>query len=225
MKNIVIFEKLNPVQNYKVKFSCYLTMVPVFSTMILLVQLMIFSMLNLYYLEGNGLIVDHQVREAYYQQVVSEVLPLTVYILVVIAANFFLSFIVMSWAVSPFTSAEKKIRAFDGKNVAPGSMNALLTENGLIDLAVNSFLLELSSGKPHPEFNKRGLYENREPGAKCGPWADHPRPFLHGPRRRTGTGRDHLHFGIRSCLPSHRIQHRKVYVDDGDGLSPRLSRA
>jgi hypothetical protein len=160
MKNIVLFEKLNAVQSYKLKYSLFLTMVPMFTTLILVVQLFIFSMLNLYYLEGNGLIVDEQVREAYYHQVIGEVIPMSIYVLFIIIANFALGYVVLSWAVSPFVCAEKKIRGFTGKNIATNNANHFLSENSLIDAAVNSFLSELETGKRHPELdNKAPLFK------------------------------------------------------------------
>lgn len=155
MKNVVLFEKPNQIQAYKMRYAIYLTLVPLFSTGILLIQLLIFSMLNLYYLEGNGLIIDPQVREAYYDQVIQEVLPVTGYVVLVIIAVFCISLIVMNWAVSPFTLAEKTIRAFDGKAMPARPTAAWASENLILDRAVVAFLKELATGEPQKEFQRK----------------------------------------------------------------------
>ena len=155
MKNIILFNTLGVIQSYKLRYAIYLTLVPLFSTAVLLVQLLIFSMLNLYYLEGNGLIIDVQVREAYYDQVIQEILPVTFNVFCVIIANFFVSLIVMNWAVSPFTHAEKVIRAFDGKNPPGKTQHSWVSENVLLDRAVLAFLRETATGEPQKEFQRK----------------------------------------------------------------------
>lgn len=155
MKNIVIFEKLNAVQAYKVRYSIYLTLVPIFSAAILIVQLLIFSMLNLYYLEGTGLIIDTRIREAYYDQVIAEIATVSGSLALIIVASFFLSMIVLNWAVTPFTSAEKLIRGFKPGGPVPDLKSGWSSESRSLDRGVHAFLKEMATGEPQKEFQRR----------------------------------------------------------------------
>lgn len=155
MKNVVIFEKLGKVQSYRLRFALYLTMVPLVGTAILTLQLLIFSMLNLYYLEGNGLIIDDRIREAYYQQVFGQVAPLLVSLLGLVAVSFVVSMIAMRWATSPFDAAEKAIRLYQ-KDSGPIKLTASwMSENTLLDRGVQAFLNQLSTGQPQKEFQRK----------------------------------------------------------------------
>lgn len=155
MKNIVLFEKLSGLQNYRVRWAFYLTLVPLIATAVLLIQLLIFSMLNLYYLEGNGLIIDAQIREAYYQQVFDEVTPILLSLLALIATSFIVSLVAMNWATAPFRTAENNIRNFKDKSSPLKLSSSWASENPLLDRAVHAFLKQLATGEPQKEFQRR----------------------------------------------------------------------
>lgn len=110
-RNVQITEKLSKVQLYKLKFACFLTSVPLLVTLVLFLQLLIFGQLNLYFMEGSGLVILPQVREAYFDQLIAEMLPLTIYLLGLIIASFIVSLLVMNWACSPFIRAKRMVDA------------------------------------------------------------------------------------------------------------------
>jgi hypothetical protein len=66
-------------------------------------------------------IIDIQVRTAYYDRVISEIMPLLGYFGILLLLTFAISWIVMSWANHPFVSAEK-------------ALNALLNEKKRVEL-------------------------------------------------------------------------------------------
>ena len=108
-QKIILFPALDTVQKYKLKFAFYLSVVPLFASLVLFALVLVFAKLNLYYLEGSGVIIDSQVRTAYYDQVISEITPLVGYFGILLLLTFAISWIVMSWANHPFVGAQRAL--------------------------------------------------------------------------------------------------------------------
>ena len=70
--NRVITAPLGPVGRYHLKKILLLSSVTLICGIVLLLLLLVFSKLNLYYLESNGFPVDEELRDAYYSQVQTE---------------------------------------------------------------------------------------------------------------------------------------------------------
>ncbi len=109
IKDIQLTEKLSQIQLYKIKYACYLTSVPAIATLVMFLQLLIFSKINLYFMEGSGLIIHTQVREAYLDELFKVMLPLSGYLAGLIFSCFVISLLVMNWACSPFARAQAMV--------------------------------------------------------------------------------------------------------------------
>lgn len=158
MKNFNITKPISRVARYKIQTALLLTLVPVLSALLLLIQLLIFSMLNVYYLEGNGLIISEVMRSAYYDRVISEMLPGILLLLGLTASCFAINYIVMNWVAAPFVTAEKLIRSFTGNVAELKQSSTWLSENSDMQLAVHEFLKDLSSKNSKPSEQKKPVF-------------------------------------------------------------------
>lgn len=108
-QKVVIFQDLDLVQKFRMRFAAYLALVPLACAAVLLALVLVFAKLNLYHLEGSGVIIDPQVRTAYYDQVFSEVAPILGYFFLLLVLTYAISWIVMNWATHPFRHAEEAL--------------------------------------------------------------------------------------------------------------------
>lgn len=157
-KDIQLTEKLNQVQAYKLRYAVYLTCVPAVVTLVMSLQLVIFGQLNLYFMEGSGLIIHDQIREAYYDQLIQVMLPLTGYLAGLIIACFVVSLMVMNWACSPFSRAQKMVKeCLEGKE--PVMPNVWSSEGAVVEENIFKLMravykkIPLNEVKFHPRRN------------------------------------------------------------------------
>lgn len=95
---------------YQLRKALLLTTVPMIVIIFLMVIMSVFVKLNIYYLEASGVPINDQIRYAYFDRVINEVLGASEYVGQLLASIFIVSFILMRWAISPFTRAERYIR-------------------------------------------------------------------------------------------------------------------
>jgi hypothetical protein len=144
--NRVIFRRFSDIQNYLLFYTLILSLVPLCCGLLLLLLISVFSNLNLYFLESNGLILNDQIREAYYRQVEVEMFNVGGYLLFQIAVTAIVSFLVMRWATAPFHSATKMIKTAmeSPENLRPASR--WLSESPAFDRIIWLFCLRVKSG-------------------------------------------------------------------------------
>jgi len=100
---------IGPVGIYHLHYTLILSSVPFLCGLMMLLLISVFAKLNLYYLEANGLIVDEQVRDAYYSQVQTETMSVAGFLLLQIVVTALVSIIVMRWASAPFANAVRTV--------------------------------------------------------------------------------------------------------------------
>lgn len=151
MRSVVIFRELSPVETFKFRFAIFLSLVPLVASLLPFALVLIFSKLNVYYLEGNGVIIDPRVRTAYYDQVITEVLPLVGYFAALLVFTFPISWIVMNWATYPFVTAENTLKRALSSGKAGESESNWQTESvdfdETVDAYVSSFVSKDRPGK------------------------------------------------------------------------------
>lgn len=150
MRSIVIFRELSPVESFKLRFAFLISIIPVVSALIPFSLILVFSKLNLYYLEGNGVLIDPQVRTAYYDQVITEVLPLLGYFGVLLLLSVPIGWIVMNWVTYPFVVAENSLKKVleSGERVSVNS--SWQTESADFDETVQAYITSVV-GKENPK--------------------------------------------------------------------------
>lgn len=142
-----IFPALHAITKYRIRNGFVISLVPLFCALVLLSLILIFSKLNLYYLEGEGVLIDPQVRQAYFDSVILEVAPLAGYFLLLVGLTFAIGFIVVGWSTSPFSLAEANIRSFiDNKDAESKRSNSWLSESVEFDNTMRAFLSWLKTG-------------------------------------------------------------------------------
>ena len=109
-QKVILFKDPNPVQRFRARYAIYLALVPLVCALVLLALVLIFAKLNLYHLEGSGVIIDPQVRTAYYDQVIEEVAPILGYFSLMLLLTLAVGWVVMNWATHPFRHAEEALR-------------------------------------------------------------------------------------------------------------------
>lgn len=144
--NRTIIAPMGPIARYHFRSALLLTGVPFLCGVVLVMLLMVFAKLNLYYLESNGLVIDEQIRDAYYSQVQTETLSVAGYLLLQLGVTAIVSIIVMRWASAPFTSATRTLEtAFNApERLKPN--NRLLSESPFFDRVVWLFALRVKNG-------------------------------------------------------------------------------
>jgi hypothetical protein len=145
-KNHVLFPALSSTTYYQIRQVLLLVSIPVFCGLVTTLLFSVFTQLNLYFLEANGLFLDEQVRGAYFTQVEIETLGVIGYVGLQILVTVVVSFLVMRWASAPFTNARKMIdlALADPQKLRPASR--LLSESPAFDRLVWQFCLKVRSG-------------------------------------------------------------------------------
>lgn len=137
---------LNKIHRYHIRQALILSLIPLLCGVVLALLMYVFAKLNLYYLEANGLLLDRQVRNAYYSQVALEITGVTGYLLLQLLATTFVSFVVVRWATAPFRSAMHLVKTAlcHPENLRP--VSRWLTESPVFDQVVWLFCLRIKSG-------------------------------------------------------------------------------
>ena len=167
MKNIVIFPALDKVRKYQLKCSLLLTSVPLLCSAVLTALLLFFSQLNLYFLENSGLIISDAIRQAYHQQVEMELFEVGWFVVALFVLTFIVSFFLMGWAVSPFTNAQKVLRASLKDKKAEQKENDWLSESPVFHRVIWGLAQRLKDknhpydkiGEPKYQFNYRFFFK------------------------------------------------------------------
>jgi hypothetical protein len=141
-----IFPPLKPLLKYQLSQTFLLSLVPLICGVLLLLLLMVFSKLNLYYLEANGLILDEQVRDAYFHQVQLELFDVVWFLVMQLVATSAAAFVVMRWASSPFLSAKKMVLIAGNAPEKLQPASKALTESHIFDRYIWSFCLRVKGG-------------------------------------------------------------------------------
>lgn len=147
LKRRIEIGSLGAIDKYHLRLTLLLSSVPLVCGVMLLMLLLVFAKLNLYYLESNGMILEEQVRGAYFKQVEFEIWGVVWYLMMQIALTFVASFVVMRWASAPFLSAIRTIRTAleNPDQLKPSSR--WLSESPAFDSIVWNFILQVRSGK------------------------------------------------------------------------------
>lgn len=140
---------------YKMRAASAIAFVPFFTAVFLLCLVFIFLRLNLYHLEALGLVINDQIRGAYFDLIFREVIAELPKVGIFIAAIFCLGFIVVNWAVSPFVRAERLIRnrCLSGK-YREFRYDVHFSENKTFDTLVNDFVMQVEDGLPLEADNR-----------------------------------------------------------------------
>ena len=159
--NRTIIAPLGPVARYNLKNTLLLTSVPLLCGVVLLLLLSVFAKLNLYYLEANGLIVDEEIRAAYYSQVQGETMGVAGLLLLQLAVTSVVSVVVMRWASAPFLNAARTVQTalLEPDKLKPSSR--WLSESPFFDRVIWLFALRVKSGgKNQPRENSSRFVTN-----------------------------------------------------------------
>jgi hypothetical protein len=137
---------VGPIAKYHIQNVILLTAVPFLCGVVLLFLLLVFSKLNLFYLEANGLVVLEEVRDAYYSQVQTETLSVAGYLILQLAVTAVVSAVVMRWASAPFVNATHTLETAlrDPANMKP--TNRWLSESQFFDRVIWLFALRVKNG-------------------------------------------------------------------------------
>lgn len=147
--NKEIFPKLSGIAKYHIRYTLMLSAVPLICGSLLLMLVSMFSKLNLYFLEANGLLLDEQVRDAYYKQVEIEMFSVLGYLGFQVLVTAIVSLLVMRWATSPFSVAQKTVqRALDNPDTLKPASH-WLSESPMFDRMIWLFSLRVKSGGPN----------------------------------------------------------------------------
>jgi hypothetical protein len=145
-KSKVLFAPLGPIARYHLRYTLLLTAIPLICGTILTALLTVFAKLNLYFLESNGLLVDDQVREAYFNQVQIEVFNMVGHIGLHLFVTLVVAIVVMRWSSAPFLSAFRTVEtALDKPEKLQPSVR-WLSESPFFDRIIWLFSLRVKSG-------------------------------------------------------------------------------
>jgi hypothetical protein len=142
---------LSTVTKYHLEFTALLSAVPLVCGLVLLLLLTVFAKLNLYFLEASGLLIDDQLRQAYYRQVEFEMFGVIGYLLLLVLVTMVASFVVMRWATAPFLSAERMVRTAMTNPDALRPASRWLSESPAFDRLMWLFSLRVKSGGKNQE--------------------------------------------------------------------------
>ncbi|MCO5144220.1 MAG: hypothetical protein M9962_14115 [Oligoflexia bacterium] len=153
----IIFPPMNSVSRYLVSNTILLTCVPLFCGTILIILLFVFSKLNLYYLESNGLLLNDAVRDAYYSNVIMEVFSVIGFFILQLVATIFVSFVVMRWSTAPFSQAKKTIETAmkDPERLKPPLR--FLSESPSFDQLIWNFCLRIKTKQPFEKQSSNSI--------------------------------------------------------------------
>ncbi len=108
--------------------------------------LTVFAKLNLYYLEANGMLVNEQVREAYFATVQTSILNMTGFLLLQLAVTGIIAIVVMRWASAPFMNAARTVETAASNPNALRPANRILSESPFFDRVIWLFSLRVKNG-------------------------------------------------------------------------------
>lgn len=147
MRNFVLFAKPSRIFRYKFATALWLAAVPIATIAVASLILFTFAKLNLYYIESLGVLINAQIREAYYDQLVNEISGVVPHLALLVAAAFVVGFIVMNWATSPFVRARIYI---ERTILSPRSERRLrdltVSEDPVFEQTVRDFCTQVASG-------------------------------------------------------------------------------
>lgn len=149
-----VISPLGPIAKYQIKHTFILSLVPIACGSILLMLLSMFAKLNLYYLEASGLMVDANVRDAYFRQVESEMFAVIGFLGLQFLFTFVISYVVVRWANSPFLSAQKMIETAMERPDDLRPQSRWLSESVSFDRFTWLFALRVRSGGKPQEIEK-----------------------------------------------------------------------
>lgn len=145
-RNRNVTAPLGPIARYNLRYSIILTLVPFFCGLLLMLLLTVFAKLNLFYLEASGMLVNEQVRDAYFAQVQIETMSVAGFLLLQMIMTAAVSIVVMRWASAPFTSAMRTVEtAMNSPDKLRPSMR-LLSESPGFDRVIWLFALRVKNG-------------------------------------------------------------------------------
>ncbi|MGE3262630.1 MAG: hypothetical protein AB7K68_12685 [Bacteriovoracia bacterium] len=142
--------RVNPQVSYQIRQAFLLSLVPLFCGMLLMLLLFVFAKLNLYYLEANGLILDSQVRDAYYLQVQVEILGVIGFLVAQTLMTAAVTFVVMRWATAPFTNAYRMLELAVNSPDAMKPMSRWLSESPKFDSVIFDFCRKIRGEQTAP---------------------------------------------------------------------------
>ncbi len=137
---------LGPVGRYRLRYAALLTFVPFLCGIVLLLLLSVFSKLNLFYLETSGLVIDDQIRDAYYTQVQTETMSVAGFLLLQLVVTAIVSVVVMRWASAPFTNAARTIETAVSNPEKLRPLSRWFSESPYFDRVVWLFALRIKNG-------------------------------------------------------------------------------
>lgn len=138
--------KLSEIAKYHLQYTLLLSAVPLVCGLLLILLLTVFAKLNLYFLEANGMLLDEQLRDAYFKQVELETFSVVGYLILQVFVTAIASFMVMRWATAPFTGAQKMIQMAMDKPDSMKPASRWLSESPVFDRLVWLFALRVKSG-------------------------------------------------------------------------------
>lgn len=146
LKRRIEIASLDPVEKYHLRQTLLLSAVPLICGLLLLLLLSVFAKLNLYYLEANGLMLEEQVRDAYFKQVEMELWSVAWYLVMQMGVTLVAAYVVMRWASAPFVTAQKTLRiALDNPTELKPS-SRWLSESASFDRIIWNFALRVKNG-------------------------------------------------------------------------------
>lgn len=146
LRNRNVTTPLGPIARYNLRYTIILTLVPFVCGLILMLLLTVFAKLNLYYLESSGMLVNDEVRDAYFAQVQVETMGVAGFLLLQMLMTAAVSIVVMRWASAPFTSA---LRTVETALAAPANLRPsmrMLSESPGFDRVIWLFALRVKNG-------------------------------------------------------------------------------
>lgn len=146
LRNTNVTTPLGPIARYNLRYTILLTLVPLVCGLTLMLLLTVFAKLNLYYLEASGMLVNDEVRDAYFAQVQVETMGVAGFLALQMLMTAAVSIVVMRWASAPFTSA---LRTVETALAAPANLRPsmrMLSESPGFDRVIWLFALRVKNG-------------------------------------------------------------------------------
>lgn len=137
---------LGPIARYHVRYTALLTAVPLICGVVLMLLLSVFAKLNLFYLEANGMMMNDEVREAYFSQVQTETMGMAGFLLLQLVVTAIISIVVMRWASAPFNNAAATVKMAMTNPDSLQPHSRMLSESPFFDRVVWLFALRVKSG-------------------------------------------------------------------------------
>ncbi len=146
LRNRNVTTPLGPIARYNLRYATMLTMVPFFCGLILMLLLTVFAKLNLYYLEASGMLINEEIRDAYFAQVQIETISVAGYLVLQMLMTAAVSIVVMRWASAPFTTALRTIETAVNSPDGLRPTMRMLSESPAFDRVIWLFALRVKNG-------------------------------------------------------------------------------